>query len=240
MTEHLELTSSDGILTMTLDRPARRNALTRDLRIALVEELDRADADPDVRVVILTGTDPAFSSGVDTSELFAVGYRPPPTDPATRARRMTTPTIAAVNGACVTGGLEIVLACTFALASDRAVFADTHARVGLVPGWGMSAHLPAAIGPGRAARLSLTGLPIDAVTACAWGLVTEVVPHEELLPRCRELAAAITAVPEPAIRDTMELARDNRDLLLDPQREHELVVLAAHRAARDDTERSIR
>ncbi|MFT4028803.1 MAG: enoyl-CoA hydratase [Protaetiibacter sp.] len=237
MAEDLAIASSEGILTVTLDRPATRNALSRALRIALVDELARADADPEVRVVILTGTDPAFSSGVDITELFAAGYRPTPTDPATQARRMTTPTIAAVNGACVTGGLEIALACTFAVASDRAVFADTHAKVGLVPGWGMSAHLPAAVGAARAARLSLTGQPIDAATALAWGLVTEVVPHAELLPRCRKLAASIAAVPEPAIRATMELARDNRDLLLDPQREHELVVLAAHRAAGDGTER---
>lgn len=234
MTDDLAVASCDGILTVTFDRLATRNALTRAMRVGLVDELRRADADPGVRVVILTGTDPAFSSGVDTTELFAPGYEPPPIDPATQARRMTTPTIAAVNGACVTGGLEIMLACTLAVASDRAVFADTHAKFGLVPGWGMSAHLPAAIGAARAAQLSLTGHAVDARTALAWGLVNEVVPHNELVPRCRQLAAAIAAIPEPAIRVTMGLARDNRDLMLDAQRANERAVLDARRPLTPD------
>lgn len=231
MARDLEIENSGALLTITFCRPAKRNALTRAMRHRLVDELQRADADPAIRVVILTGSDPAFSGGVDTTELFTPGYKPAPSNPATAARRMTTPTIAAINGACVTGALEIALACTMTIASERATFADTHAKVGLVPGWGMSVHLPAAIGAARAAQLSLTGLPIDASTALAWGLVNDVVPHDELLPRCRRLAQAIIDTPEPAVRTAMQLARDNRDMALDAQREHELAVLAYHRSS---------
>ncbi|MCR2793457.1 enoyl-CoA hydratase-related protein [Microbacterium sp. zg.Y625] len=92
-------------MVVAFDRPAARNALNGRTRIALVDLLARLDADPDVRVVVLTGTDPAFSSGVDVKELLAEGaYDPPPTDPARCLRAMRTPVIAAVNGACVSGG----------------------------------------------------------------------------------------------------------------------------------------
>ena len=224
------------ILTIVFDRPDARNALDRQTRVALVERLQHAEEDGTIRVVILTGTDPAFSSGIDIKELRGdADYVPPPIDPATQARRMTTPTIAAVNGACVTGALEIMLGCSMAIASERAIFADTHTKVGLTPGWGLSAHLPAAIGHARANQLSLTGTPIDAVTALAWGLVNEVVAHDELLPRARELAAQIVAIPARSVRRTLTLARDGRDLTLDPLRELERDVLRAGRAA---TERS--
>ncbi|KRA24668.1 hypothetical protein ASD65_09775 [Microbacterium sp. Root61] len=197
------LTRDDAVLTLTLSAPATRNALTKATRVALVDDLQIADDDPGIRVVIITGDDPAFTSGVNAKELLGeANYVTAPLDPATRLRGMRTPTIAAINGSCISGGIEIMIACSFALASERAMFADTHAKLGISPGWGLSADLPALVGVGRARQLSLTGLPIDAATALSWGLVNEVLPHELLLPRARELAAAIASI-SPAAAENM-------------------------------------
>ena len=106
-----------------------------------------------------------------------------------------TPIIGAINGPTVTGGLELAMCCDFLIASERARFADTHARVGVMPGGGMTIRLPQLIGIDRARRMSLTGDYIDAETARDWGLVVEVVPHESLLARARELAATIAVHP---------------------------------------------
>src|SRR5208282_2153798 len=100
-----------------------------------------------------------------------------------------TPVIGAINGAAVTGGLELALACDFLVASERARFADTHARVGIMPGWGLTYELPEAIGVRRAREMSATGNFVGARTAMEWGLVNHLVPHSELLGFARQLAA---------------------------------------------------
>src|SRR5262249_37979150 len=146
--------------------------------------------------IILTGTDPAFCAGLDLGYLSsrvdrerdAGGLREIEAHPVPPH---TTPLIGAVNGAAVTGGLEVALGCDFLVASGRARFADTHARVGIVPGWRLSVELPEAIGFRRAKEMSTTGNFVDAQTALAWGLVNHVVAHEELLPFTRALAADI-------------------------------------------------
>lgn len=208
MAVHLEVERDDAILTVTFARPAARNALDRETRVALVDLLDGADRDPSVRAIVLTGAEPAFSAGVDAKQLLGdPAYTAPPIDPATRLRGMATPTIAAVNGACVSGALEIVLACSFAIASHRAEFIDTHALLGITPGWGLSAALPAAIGVARARQMTLTGLPVDARTALAWGLVNEVVDHSQLMPRVRRLAERIAATPVAAATNALGLYR---------------------------------
>src|SRR5690554_3392571 len=172
------LERDESVLVIRFEHPPTRNALDRATRVALVDELRDADVDSEVRCVVLTGLDPSFTSGVDARELLSdPDYVPPPVDPPTAIREVGTPVIAAVNGSCVSGGLEIALACSFIVASDRATFADTHARLGLTPGWGLSVELPATIGVARARQMTLTGLPVDAATALAWGLVNEVVPH---------------------------------------------------------------
>jgi enoyl-CoA hydratase len=152
---------------------------------------------------VLTGADPAFTAGFDLKNLAAelgatrvlgasgdasVGGLLPPHD---------TVVIGAVNGPAVTGGLELALSCDFLIASTRAAFADTHARVGVMPGGGMTVRLPQLIGPDRARRMSLTGNFIDAATAYAWGLVTEVVDHDHLVERAIEIASAIASI-DPA------------------------------------------
>jgi enoyl-CoA hydratase len=209
-----------GMLTIRFDHAPTRNALDRETRVALVEALAQADADAEVRAIVLTGTGTSFSSGVDAKQLLGdPAYVAPPIDPPSMLRRIRTPTIAAVNGACVSGGLEIALACSVIIASDAATFADTHAKLGLSPGWGLSVELPAAIGAHRARQLTLTALPIDARTACGWGLVNEVVPADRLEGRVQELAAAIVALPAAAVANAVSLYRATHEAIQQGARE---------------------
>ena len=193
---------------VTLSRPARRNALTPGLHGSLVAAVERLDADPGVAAIVLTGADPAFCAGVDLGALASGERFAAPTEgqlgplPPT-----TTPLIAAVNGPAMTGGLELVLACDVVVASERATFADTHARVGVVPGWGMSVLLPRAVGAQRAALMTLTGRTVDATTALAWGLVAEVVAHEELVDRAVAIGDAMAAGVPDAVRALLSLHR---------------------------------
>jgi enoyl-CoA hydratase len=191
----------EGIAVVTINRPEARNALNREVQDRLPEVLRALDDDDDVDVVILTGADPAFSAGVDLKEL-AAGDRElvlPRHDRGLLPPR-TKPLIGAVNGVAVTGGLELALGCDFLVASDRARFADTHARVGVQPSWGLTVLLPRAVGVRRARQMSLTGNYVDAATALAWGLVNVVVAHGELLPTARRLAADITTADQAAAR----------------------------------------
>ena len=203
---------ADRVAVITLNRPEARNALNRAVRKALPAAIERCDADDGVDVMILTGSDPAFCAGVDLKEFgsgqvqqgegFAeVGERRDGRTPFRGALPPhTKPLIGAVNGVAVTGGFEVALNCDFLIASDRARFADTHARVGVMPGWGLTVLLAQRIGVGRAKEMSITGNYVDASTALAWGLVNHVVPHEELLPYCRQLAADAVSNDQRGVR----------------------------------------
>jgi enoyl-CoA hydratase len=215
VTEPVLLTDvTDRVALITLNRPDARNALSRELLAALPEGIAACDADDDVDVIVLTGADPAFCAGLDLKSLASgkVADAPaaPPTapSPAVGVRqepfgRTRKPLIAAVNGAAVTGGLEVVLACDFVIASERARFADTHARVGIMPGWGLTVRLAEAVGQRRAREMSVTGNFVDARTAYDWGLVNHVVAHEELLPYCRALGADIVSNDQPGVREIL-------------------------------------
>ena len=196
---------ADGVRTITIDRPEARNAMTLTMRDQIVELFTDASGDDAIDVVILTGADPSFSAGADIKEIRA--GLPRQVNPTVAVRACAKPTIAAVNGVCVTGALEVALACDLILASDRARFGDTHAKAGLMPGWGMSAALPAAVGRRKAVELSLTGTLIDADEALRIGLVNHVVPHDELMPRAHELAQAIRANDQDAVRRQVALYR---------------------------------
>jgi enoyl-CoA hydratase len=189
------------VRVLTMNRPEARNALNTNLIEALYAALCDADADPSVRAVVLTGVDPAFCAGVDLKEAQQLGtvyFDQFKTRSCIRKTAdMATPIIGAINGPVFTGGLEMALGCDFLIASQRAVFADTHARVGILPGGGMTARLPQVVGGAMARRLSMTGEVIDAARAERIGLVTEVVPHERLLSRAVELAGQIAEVPAP-------------------------------------------
>lgn len=196
--------TADSIAVVTLNRPEARNALNVELLRALPTTMRALDADDDVAVVILTGADPAFCAGLDLKELGSSGDNlsgggegvaatPFPED-------MSKPVIGAVNGPAVTGGLELALHCDFLIASERARFGDTHARVGVVPGWGLSVLLPQAVGVRRAKEMSLTGRFLTADDALAYGLVNHVVAHDDLLPAARALATDIVGAEQDAAR----------------------------------------
>jgi enoyl-CoA hydratase len=199
---------ADAVATVTLNRPEARNALSTGLRRAIYTTLRDLDARDDVRAVVLTGADPAFCAGIDLKELASGDGSladPGPKDgPDTFTRGpfpdMATPVIGAVNGVAITGGFELALACDYLVASERARFADTHARVGIMPGWGLTVLLPEAVGIRRAKELSTTGNFLDAETALAWGLVNHVVAHDELLPFAQQLARDTTTIDPVPVR----------------------------------------
>jgi enoyl-CoA hydratase len=190
--------TAGGVRILTLNRPAARNALSSELIDRLVGALHAAEDDPKVRAVVLTGADPAFCAGLDLREAGAEGLPSASVldrkgSPWWVLGAMSTPIIGAVNGPAVTGGLELVLQCTFLVASERAAFGDTHARVGVHPGGGLTGLLPQAVGLRRAREMSLTGNFIDAAEAHRLGLVNHVVAHDELLPTALGLAGDIAA-----------------------------------------------
>jgi enoyl-CoA hydratase len=193
----LLIDTQDRVRTLTLNRPQARNALSSELRRRFLQALRDAEADDDVDVVILTGTDPVFCAGLDLKELGDSSQLP---DISPQWPPMTKPVIGAINGAAVTGGLEFALYCDILIASEQARFADTHARVGLLPTWGLSVRLPQKVGIGLARRMSLTGDYLSAADALRAGLVTQVVPHEDLLPTARKVAASIVGNNQNAVR----------------------------------------
>jgi len=190
----------DRVATVTLNRPEARNAISAELHGQLDEAITGLDARDDVGCMVLTGADPAFCAGLDLSELGQ------PDSPLTGAGtgpvlpELATPLIGAVNGAAITGGLELALRCDFLIASEHARFADTHARMGIMPGWGLTVELPQAVGLRRAREMSATGNFVDAETALQWGLVNHVVPHAELLPYALALAADIASNDPAAVQ----------------------------------------
>jgi enoyl-CoA hydratase len=202
---------ADRIAVITINRPDQRNALNRAVRRSLPKAITACDHNDDVDVMILTGADPAFSAGVDLKEFgsgevqdegFAeVGEQRDGRTPFRGALPPhDKPLIGAVNGVAVTGGFEVALNCDFLIGSDRARFADTHARVGVMPGWGLTVLLAQRIGIARAKQMSITGNYVDAPTARAWGLLNEVVPHDELLPYCKKLAADVVSNDQLGVR----------------------------------------
>ena len=200
---------SERIATITLNRPEARNALTSEVLQLLPQRMREADASADVDVVILTGTNPTFCAGLEPKELGTAGGNLRAGDGATREARqgargpfpaMTKPVIGAVNGVAITGGFELALNCDFLVASERAKFGDTHSRVGVMPGWGLTVLLPQAIGVRRAREMSFTGNFMLAEEALQFGLVNHVVAHADLLPVSRRLALDIVGNDQPGVR----------------------------------------
>ena len=199
---------TSGYAVVTLNRPEAMNALSRQLMAELAGAIEALDDDPGVRVLILTGAGRAFCAGLDLKELGSgeteLGRRGEAvsnTDPVTALESFRGPVIGAINGAAVTGGFELALACDVLLASEQARFADTHARIGIAPGWGLSQKLSRAIGPYRAREVSLTGNWVSAEQAAAWGFVNRVVQAPQLLPQARQLATdMLGCIPEMLLR----------------------------------------
>jgi enoyl-CoA hydratase/carnithine racemase len=208
------LVSLDGpVATITLNRPEKLNALTLPMLSALDEALLAIDADPDVRVLVIKGSGPkAFSAGADVvawSSLAPLemwrtwtrtGHRV-----MDRLESLRQPTIAALNGMAYGGGLELALACDLRLAADHVKLGAPEVGIATVPGWGMTTRLATVVGPARAKQMILTGLPIDAARAAAWGLVSEVVPAGDLDAATDELAARIAAQAPVAVQVAKQL-----------------------------------
>ena len=208
--EDLLLETKDGIATVTLNRPHAMNALSRRLRAELQQAFEALSDDDSVDVIIVTGAgDRAFSAGLDLKELSgeAVDGNEDTSDAVAGGGNLvrameqcTRPIIGAINGFAITGGFELALACDVLIGSTNAKFADTHARVGIMPGWGLSQKLSRLVGISRAKELSLTGNYLDAETACAWGLLNRVVAPEELLPTCEALARDMQSCDAEMVR----------------------------------------
>lgn len=193
MSEPVILVEKTGeCAVVTLNRPSAMNALSRELRSAIAETFDALEADPQVRVAILTGAGKAFCAGLDLKELGAGADTVQGTvttrDPVSSIGRFSGPVIGAINGVAITGGFELALACDVLICSSDARFADTHGRVGILPGWGLSQKLSRTIGIYRAKELSLTGNFLSAQQAADWGLANRVVAPAELIPASLKLA----------------------------------------------------
>jgi enoyl-CoA hydratase len=197
----------DGpVAVVTLNRPEAMNALSRALRSDLAKAMLEVNDDDTIRAVVLTGAGTrAFTAGLDlkelgadTSNLGAANAEGAAENPVKAIEQCRKPVIGAINGVAITGGFEVALACDILIASENARFADTHARIGIMPGWGLSQKLSRMIGISRAKELSFSGNFLDAQTACAWGLVNRVVPADELLTAAKKLAADI-ATADPAM-----------------------------------------
>jgi len=219
---------ADHVATIALNRPEQRNALNPEAYRQLEAAFRQAQSDPEVRCVLLTGTDPSFCSGDDVKEIMAGParettvaslrqVRPRATPAAIAVLECDRPVIAAVNGPAVGWGMDLTLFCDIRIASERARFGELFIKRGLVSDIGGLSRLPQIVGPSKAAELLFTGDIIDAKEAERIGLVSQVVPHDALLPTARALAAKIAANPPLALRYMKEGLRRSR--LSDP---HEL------------------
>jgi enoyl-CoA hydratase len=195
------LAVDDGVVTLTLDRPAKLNAIGPEMLTELERLLTRIDVDPTVRAAIVTGCGSrAFSVGADVNAWSALepldmwrkwirdGHRV-----LKRLEQLRQPAIAAINGYAFGGGLELALAADIRVASESATFALPETKIGTLPGWAGTKRLPELIGVARAKQMIFAGSRIDASTAERWGLVNEVVAPDALMDRCRELASQIAA-----------------------------------------------
>jgi enoyl-CoA hydratase len=197
---------NNQIAVITLNRPERRNAINQQLLVDLYGILETIAANDDIRVVIITGNGPSFCAGLD---LDAIGKenlfdpRGDGKDLPDLMRACDKPMIAAVNGHAITGGFELALNCDFIIAAENAQFSDTHARVGIHPGWGMTQLLQQTVGQRRAKQISFACQPIYAHTALAWGLVNEVLPREHLLDRAKTIAAQVVQA-DPQLLGTIK------------------------------------
>ena len=184
----------NNIAVITLNRPDRRNSINRDLLSGLYDAIDEVSKNDDIKVAIITGNGKSFCSGIDLSvigkeNLFDVRGSGVDLPDVFGACRKTI--IGAVNGHAITGGFEIALNCDFLIASENAMFADTHAKVGIHPGWGMTQLLQQAVGKRMAKQMSLTCQFINAEQALRYGLVNEVVAADDLMKRSLEIASQI-------------------------------------------------
>lgn len=226
MTLRTEIKGS--VLVITLDRPEARNALNAEMRDSLIEAWRRLRDDDALRVAVLTGAgETAFCAGADLKEIGEYyrsmtpierrehGEREPGLGGLTRNFDPRKPVIAAINGACLAGGLEIALACDIRIAAEHATFGLPEVRRGILPGAGGTQRLPRALPFGVALEMILTGEPIDAEAALRWGLVSRLAAATELMDSAMEVAGRIAANGPLAVRAARDAVYQGIDRPLD-------------------------
>ncbi len=225
------------IAKITLNRPDNMNAVNTVLRRELGEAFEEAENDPEINVIILTGAGRAFCAGVDLKEL-GKSTETLTTFPSVwdQIRLCEKPTIAAVNGFAITGGFELLLCCDIVVASETAKFADTHARVGVLPGAGMSQILPRLVGVKKAKELSFTGNYMTAQEALQFGLVNRVVPPDDLQGTAEKLANDIISNDQVAVRKIKKIIDHGEGLPLEDAIQYEQFVHLCHRSAQTASE----
>lgn len=234
----------EGIALVTLNRPGAMNALSSALRRELARVMLVLEMDDGVRAIILTGAgERAFSAGLDLKELgsqqgalSAAGHDSAEGNPVKAIEQCSKPVIGAVNGVAITGGFELALACDILIASRNAHFADTHVRVGVLPGWGLSQKLQRIVGPSRAKQMALTGNFIDAATAERWGLVNAVTAPDALIAAARAVALDIASADPAIVRGQKALIDEGYHMTLGAALAHEQAVSASHNAGVSTTE----
>lgn len=236
MSENLVLIERHGnVALVTLNRPEALNALSRGLRSAICRTFRELAADSEIRAVVLTGAGRAFTAGVDLKEAgekgFALGAGDEEIDLAEALNAYPWPIIGAINGFAITGGFELALMCDVLLASTNAKFADTHAHVGIVPGWGLSQKLSRMIGMSRAKELSFAGNFLDSETAEKWGLVNRVYQPEELVPAALKLAGDMTKTQPHLLKTYKALIDEGFGLSFSDGLKHEVETSKAHAAS---------
>ncbi|RAI58131.1 crotonase/enoyl-CoA hydratase family protein [Roseicella frigidaeris] len=246
MSDYVTYDESDHVVTLTLNAPEKRNAISTFADCdAVVEAVRRVNRDRGVRAVILTGAGTAFCAGGDLKAMrdrkgiiegshadLRENYRRGVQAMANALYECDAPTIAAVNGPAIGLGLDVACMCDIRIASEKARFAESFIKVGIVPGDGGAWLLPRVVGMSMACELSFTGDQIDAATAKEIRLVSRVVPHDELLPAARALAARIAANPPEMVRMTKRLLREGQHMRLSSL----LEISAAYQALAHSTE----
>lgn len=236
----LSIEKEEGVVIVTLNRPEAMNALSRELRRRLCSTFVELAEEVEVEAVILTGEgDRAFCAGLDLKELggestakdTAEEAAPADLDCVGALERVGCPVIGAINGVAITGGFELALACDVLIGSTRARFADTHARVGIMPGWGLSQRLSRVVGVYRAKELSLTGNFLDAETAERWGLLNRVVEPEKLMETCRRLARDMCSCRPGMVKAYKSLIDRGFDSTLSEARDLERRINREHRGS---------
>ena len=229
MSDFVVFDRDGAVVTLTLNRPDERNALSTQAQWAeIVDNCNQIASDPSVRAVIQTGAGSAFSAGGNVKDMrdrkgiaggtayeIAQGYQGGIQRIPLALHSLEVPTIAAVNGAAVGAGCDLACMCDIRIASDKARFAESFVQLGIIPGDGGAWLLQRTIGYQRAAEMSFTGEMIDARTALDYGLVSRIVPHDELMDAARDLASRIAANPGPALRMAKRLLRQAQTGRLD-------------------------
>ena len=210
----IKISKNKQIGILTINRPDSLNAMNREVLLEFINELKKIQSDKDIRVIIITGSgEKAFIAGADIKLMQkmnreeALEFANLGQELANLIEKSDKPVIAAVNGYALGGGCEIALSCHLRIASDNAIFAQPEVKIGLLPGWGSTQRLPRIIGRGLANEIILTGRNVTAKEALDIGLVNRVVPQEELMNTCFDIANAILKNSPIAIAESIKLIR---------------------------------